>query len=474
MKDQYLCAVLLLLLSVNLLQTVYMLFVSGFVSFDEIEHLRAAYFTSNGDIPYRDFFEHHHPLLWYLFAPFIKSFPQQTVSAIYIGRFISLFVSAIGGCYVYKIEKTFFDGFLCALVCLNLYFWGIPNIAVSALFNIKPDIYQRCCFLIGLYHLLCYFQNQKFKDLQICTLFFTLGFLFLQTAIFMALPLLVPTIYFLCKQPNTYKDFIKATIVPLVMLSFFAGLLLYSGVWKTYWQTCWLLNSDLAKLFHAYPHTTHLLLILDSLVVAVCAIKYYFSSSELTVCKSSVLILFGFELCQRLFFNATHVHYLAPLLLYSAMISAPFVLKTLQNKIFLFAFIFVSLTHLCLNILLPKTNFLAEEYYQKTNGITVVGGIFRQRLSYYWMYPVIEAVDDISFRHLGNYDINRLYQNTRPDIIVVNPDWTETFQRISKTFRLDRSRRKLLEKHLPNIEKIGNYIEIEKSIYQHRDKTPKK
>ena len=36
-----------------------------FVISDNFEHLRASYLVSIGYMPYLDFFEHHHPLLWY-------------------------------------------------------------------------------------------------------------------------------------------------------------------------------------------------------------------------------------------------------------------------------------------------------------------------------------------------------------------------------------------------------------------------
>lgn len=48
------------------------LFFTSTALFDDLEHLRASYFVSQGYIPYRDFFEHHHPLIWYVFAPIIK------------------------------------------------------------------------------------------------------------------------------------------------------------------------------------------------------------------------------------------------------------------------------------------------------------------------------------------------------------------------------------------------------------------
>ena len=39
---------------------------------DNVEHIHATWLVAYGEVPYRDFFQHHNPLLWYLFAPVIR------------------------------------------------------------------------------------------------------------------------------------------------------------------------------------------------------------------------------------------------------------------------------------------------------------------------------------------------------------------------------------------------------------------
>src|SRR5688500_12708503 len=41
---------------------------------DEFEHLHAAWCIADGQTPYRDYFEHHGPLTYYLLAPFVSWF----------------------------------------------------------------------------------------------------------------------------------------------------------------------------------------------------------------------------------------------------------------------------------------------------------------------------------------------------------------------------------------------------------------
>lgn len=58
-------AILLILLFLMALWWIW----SGLYDHDEIEHLHAAWLVAQGQRPFVDFFEHHHPMLWYLLAP---------------------------------------------------------------------------------------------------------------------------------------------------------------------------------------------------------------------------------------------------------------------------------------------------------------------------------------------------------------------------------------------------------------------
>ena len=462
---------LLVLLAINLLQTVYAVFFCSFLQADDLEHLHAAFFVANGDVPYRDFFEHHHPLLWYLLAPVVKILPHHTLFAVYTGRLLSLFVSLIGGYYIYKIEKKFLGSTICALVCLNLYFFGIPNISASALFNIKPDICMHCCFAGGLYYLLCYFNGRKFKDLQICAIFFTLSFFFLQTAVFMIAPLVVPVGYFLYKNPRQYKDFLKASMIPLFMLAFFVGLLWYAGILTTYWQTNWILNSYIGQILHTYPHTEKILLIIDILGITILALSYYLYSAKFDIYILCMAALFIFELSFRLFFNATFANYFPPLLIFAAMLAAPFVYAMiLKFELVLYTFTAISSLHILANFYITYQPFFVEEHLQKTQAIAVASGFYQPRLSYYWMYSQYEGLDDALFHRSDNYDINELYRRANPEIIIINPSSTE--DRVLKAFeplQLNQQQLKAVKRHIPDINQIGNYIEIGENIYQRAD-----
>jgi hypothetical protein len=60
---------------------------------DELEHLHAAWCIAQGQVPYRDFFEHHTPALYYLLAPVVGAMhpersAERAVATIVVSRFL--------------------------------------------------------------------------------------------------------------------------------------------------------------------------------------------------------------------------------------------------------------------------------------------------------------------------------------------------------------------------------------------------
>lgn len=56
------------------------------LNWDEIEYFQATTWIGLGRLPYRDFWEHHTPLLWFLFAPFTRLTDSPGVAAVLVLR----------------------------------------------------------------------------------------------------------------------------------------------------------------------------------------------------------------------------------------------------------------------------------------------------------------------------------------------------------------------------------------------------
>ncbi|MDQ3281268.1 MAG: hypothetical protein M3Q69_07625 [Acidobacteriota bacterium] len=60
------------------------------LNWDEIEFYRATAWIADGLMPFRDFWEHHTPLMWFLFAPFTKLTNSPGVDAIVLLRWVQV------------------------------------------------------------------------------------------------------------------------------------------------------------------------------------------------------------------------------------------------------------------------------------------------------------------------------------------------------------------------------------------------
>jgi hypothetical protein len=74
----------------------------GFVAYlfhgydaDELQHLHILWRIGQGELPYRDFFEHHPPLFHLLLAPLFRSFSEADVTVLLLARTITLSITLL-------------------------------------------------------------------------------------------------------------------------------------------------------------------------------------------------------------------------------------------------------------------------------------------------------------------------------------------------------------------------------------------
>lgn len=115
---------------------------------DDIEHLHSAWLVHEGKIPYIDFFQHHNPLLWYLFSPLAGYFAYDLVLFDVVRiistvvMFASLYVAAL-------IVKRFMVGnWYAGVLCIASVF---PSYVIFSGQDFRPDNYMVLMFMLGLY-----------------------------------------------------------------------------------------------------------------------------------------------------------------------------------------------------------------------------------------------------------------------------------------------------------------------------------
>lgn len=270
---------------------------------DNIEHIHSSFLVATGEVPYRDFFQHHNPLLWYMFAPVAKLFSYNATIA-EAACFVSLLVFLKSLVYVYRICSEF----------LSDKFWGlIAAAAVGApggkLFAVdfRPDNYMVFCLMGGIYYYFSYLKEKKPAFLNVAFLWFFVGFMFAQKALFPLFFLGLTGLYFWYKKEIITADLIKALILPLVGCVAFLLYLYYYDMVELYFKSNYTFNLNLANGFEM----TKIAEFPTYMVVLMCvgwagALSALFSRNKYwLVCA----FLFVGEFVQRRFYFSPYSYY---------------------------------------------------------------------------------------------------------------------------------------------------------------------
>ena len=138
---------------------------------DEIEHVSAAWHVSQGFLPFNDFFQHHSPMLYILYAPLFRT-PIVTSHPVESARFLSGLISlGILGILI-RMAKTVWKDNLAAWPVTVLFLGNFLNLQ---LFNMRPDLPAALCNLAGLWILL---RRREVPDFGLAGFFLGLGLAF--------------------------------------------------------------------------------------------------------------------------------------------------------------------------------------------------------------------------------------------------------------------------------------------------------
>lgn len=476
-KESLLFAGLTGFIGLFLLLLVLLIFISSYMIYDEVEHLRAAYYVSLGHLPYRDFFEHHHPLLWYIWSPFMFLLPHQTFTTLYITRAASLLVSLLTGVYIYKIEKKFIGGKVAGLICLCLYLASFRSLQVLA--YVKPDTYMRLFYFAGLFYLFKYFHYQKLRYLNFAIVAFFIGFCFLQTVVLQLLPLVLICGCFLYRHRQAWPDFIKAGMLGLGLSALAFGYLYQQHILADYFTANWLFNAKLTPYLTAasLDKWKFIGLFIDMIIFAFVAVLWFVGKRKNNFYLMTITILFVAEFIQRLCGYVTYLHYLTFMLIYAAIIiAAPLARWLRQYKTVLGLFFIWLGFKFCLQAysyaIIPHNISFYDEPEYKCAGLWC--GIYQPHTSYYWMYPSIEAIHHIFYNTQYPYNLNQLIKTQKPQLLP-NQNYSvrnREFEAIEKMYQLTPEQQKILQNHIFDTKILQNYDEIAPNVYRLKSTRP--
>ena len=206
---------------------------------DEQEHLYASYLIFNGNVPYRDFFEHHHPLLWYLFAPFL-TFWKNSADVLYVMRIIMLAVT--GGTAYFIFKSSLLLGMERRSAVISPIIWLCFPVVQATGCEFRPDNLMMMFFMAGMAFFLQYLKEKRRGALQVSFVLFFLSLLCLQKVVFLFVPLGAVCLWLLLRREILWQDFAWAAVWPLGLAGVLAAMMFFAGFLKDYWELNWLLN----------------------------------------------------------------------------------------------------------------------------------------------------------------------------------------------------------------------------------------
>jgi hypothetical protein len=225
---------------------------------DTSEHLHCAWMVSQGLIPYKDFWQHHPPLLWLILAPIFKIL-RPTVLIFDAARIFSLFLFTLIAFIGWKISRTVW-GKKARLPVYLLMLFSVSTYGQFLLF--RPDLFMDIFLLVGIYFSLK-IPEKRLSPVFLSGVSFALaGSFALKQYLLYLLPVIVilleknkartvrlllylaglavgsaPTLFFLIKK-DILSDFIYWVLIfnreRLVLSVYFPVAILLAGAWGAY------------------------------------------------------------------------------------------------------------------------------------------------------------------------------------------------------------------------------------------------
>jgi hypothetical protein len=407
---------------------------------DEIEHIHASWYVQQGQVPYRDFFEHHHPLFWYLLAP-VLALCGEGLMMLAIARLLILLMAAGIAWLTWRISRLAGGNAETAWLAVAILFANF--LFIPCVMEIRPDIPMVFLALAAVERLLVFMKEVKPTQLLAAAFLVALSFLFLQKVIF----LFPAAVVLLCawritgKIPSTLL--LKTAAVFLLPLFLFAAWLVFAGAFQDYFLCNWLLNVNRQGAFSRWLVVGRLALVnivfwLSLLPALVSALR-----SEKSSAAMKVVTWFGFTTLAALFLlpNPADRHFLLALPLLSVIAGAwagercHFPLRGRWHKIYLSGLLLLPLPFLtALNFPLNGVQLGKFAYVlrQTTPYEKVLDGrnefnLFRPDVHYFWFNVALGVLED--YRRSGggrhaDYDLCRLIREQKPVFISLRDhDW---------------------------------------------------
>jgi hypothetical protein len=205
---------------------------------DEIEHLHAAWLMSIGQLPYRDFLEQHHPVLWILFQPLVARLHSPD-HLVFVARLYDLALIASVAWTLHRLVRRLHTEAEAAP-------WAVLLVLGSYIFShnmllFRPDPTMNALFYAGLLQWAVFLQEGRVRRAAAAGLLFGLAVAVLQKALVVCGLVGVAWlgILFQHRQDPRRRSLLlgaaAALGTALLPLGALAGWVVAQGIWREFW-----------------------------------------------------------------------------------------------------------------------------------------------------------------------------------------------------------------------------------------------
>lgn len=412
---------------------------------DDVEHLHSAWLVFQHKIPYIDFFQHHHPLLWYIFAPLVGYFSYEVgmpVSNIIvfdtvrtISTLIMFLTIYISGEIVRRfIAKT--SSYMALLLTIASIF---PSYVVFSGQDFRPDNYMVFAFILGLHQFFSYLETSKIESLVWSFILMFLTFMFMQKSIFFLGILGLVVLFLLWKKQIPWTDFMVAIVAPILGSAIFISWLAYHNMFDIYWKSNFTFNLYIPDVYNYLVEPTNPEFYV---LTGLAFIGFIYLILKGNTAARIVSVLWLSEVVQRLFYFSLNRHYYYFLDILNGIMAGAVAYAVIRRwKWSIYLFILLSLggcwtfyNYCQLRKLEPNYHRYVTPRYvlQQTNhcdtvlnGYGLTYGIYTKDLTYYWnLNGQLDVIGNkIGLAPLPN--LNAVVAQHLPKIIYTGIYWDE-------------------------------------------------
>lgn len=300
---------------------------------DNVEHIHATWLVANGKVPYRDFFQHHNPLLWYIFAPVMSliTSPINILNILDMAHAVSIIIGIGTFFAVYKTCKTFLATKYASLLSLLIL---CPPYYYIYCFNYNPDTFMAFFFAWGMYFLFKYWKDKKSNNLILAFICYFTAVMFTQKILTVLAPLGLISIYIFYKEKASIKDILYALIFPILGTTLFVVYLYHEDALNLYWQSNFVFNIRMQEYYG-----NRKIDVLDYQVFYISAtlalISIVTQWRKANILYKSIAVLFVLELLQRCFYFSIAPYYMLPLMIFTVYLNSVLIERIVSKSIVL-------------------------------------------------------------------------------------------------------------------------------------------